>query len=273
MSLMRLPFTRAGRCITAITTAAFVFATTGCEGLNILPGDSTDGFGVIINTDASKDLIGGVRLASGEAVYAYGTFNDDGTVGEVTACVYQNADGQQATLFFESGRPSRGIGFDGAEIVITYDEVTSTRLKGTATYTPTEGAPATLSFDIDLQQTAAQVAQLVEDLTGLQIADDEPPDESAETAKRLGGDPTAQRSVIVLLIPVFISITGFTITLTLSQLMKGFVQAGNVLVIAFLSPFILMGNLMRAAIGLPLVTIQWDATGTPNINIPRPWDD
>ncbi|GMV96932.1 MAG: hypothetical protein AMXMBFR83_12910 [Phycisphaerae bacterium] len=273
MSLMRLPFRFNGKCVTAVTLAAFLRLTIGCGDLNlVLPdGGSGDSFGVIVNTDVTKDLIGGVRLRSGEAVYAFGTFNPDGTVGEVTACVYQNADGQQAELFFESGRVSRCVGFDGSEIVITYTEVTSTRLKGSATYTPAGGTPATLEFDIDLQQTAAQIAQLVRDLTGIQISTDEPPEPTAGSLgeKALAGAPAAKTTLFVFLLPGFISFTGFVITLTLSQLMNVFIQAGNTLVLVFLTPFILMGNLMRAATGQPLVTIEYDQ-GNPVLIIPRP---
>lgn len=282
MSLMRMPWTIAGQWVTGVTLVAFFIA--GCEGLNItLPpvdGDDKTGelFGVIVNSDPSTDLLGGVRMRSGEAVYAFGTFQPDGTVGEVTSAVYQNAAGQVARLFFESGRPVRAVGFDGTELIITYTTVTAQRLVGTATYTPAGGTPVSVSFDVDLQKMASEVAAQVQSLFGLAISTAAPPTLPDSTAARgtgglrakaLAGEVEVKSSVAIVLVPVFIAITGFSIVLVVSQIAQAFVTAGNAVVLAFLTPFILMGNLMRAALGQPLVTIDYDPLN-PVINVPRP---
>lgn len=278
MSLLKLPYTIAGQWVTGITLVAFFIA--GCEGVDVvLPpldgGGNGDLFGVIVNTDPTQDLIGGVRLRSGESVYSFGTWTPDGNIGEVNSVVYQNAAGQTATLYFEDGRPARAIGFDGSVLEITYTQANAQRLAGTATFTPADGsAPGSMAFDIDLQKTAAEIAALVEDLTGLQVSAQPPPEKpeitaDPDTAKTVGAAVEVKSSVVLVLVPVVLAVTGFTITLVMSQIMEGFVQAGNALVIAALSPIILMGNLMRAAMGLPLVTIDY-GSGAPNINIPRP---
>lgn len=280
MSLMRMPYTTAGQFITGLTTVAFFIV--GCESVNFtLPpfssDDAGDGYGVIVNTDPSKDLIGGVRLKTGEASYLFGKLHSNGTVAEVDASVFRNAAGQQATLFFESGRPSRAVGFDGATLDITYEQADLQRLKGQAVYTPAGGNPLAIYFDIDLEKTAEQVADTVERLTGIEITREPPPDETdaarfSPTARTFDRDGEPRSLALgVILVPVAIAVTGFTITLTLSQVLDAFVNVGNSLVIAFLSPFILMGNLMRSAMGLPLVTVEYGSQG-PNINIPRPWD-
>ncbi len=284
MSLMRMPFTIAGRWVTGLTLVAFVAATTGCGGIT-LPvigdggGGSTNDYGVIVNTDISQDLIGGVRMKSGEAVYAFGRFNADGTVAEVTSAVYQDAEGRVATLYLESGRPTRAVGFDGATVEISYTDVSAQRLAGTATYTPAGGAPASVDFDIDLQRTAAEVAAQVESLTGLQISTEAPPSEPSGAGVSDGGGTNARTAgaaagvkshlVGLVLVPVFIAITGFAIVLAVSQIAQAFVAVGNALVVVFLMPFIVMGNIMRAAVGMPLITIQYSPQ-TVNINIPRP---
>jgi hypothetical protein len=283
MSLMRVPFTLVGRGITGLTLLAFVVATTGCGGVTLPPtqnggGDGSDGlFGVIVNTDTTKDLLGGLRKSSGEAVYAFGRFNADGTVADVTSVVYQNADGQVARLFLESGRPVRAVGFDGATVEITYAEVSAQRLAGTATYTPADGSAATVTnFDIDLEVTAAEVAATVQDLTGLQISTDSPPSGAdvpsgqGAAAKTAGGAVGVKSHLITaVVVPIAIAVTGFAIVLAVSQIARAFVAVGNAMVVVFLLPFIVMGNLMRSAVGQPPITIQYGAANV-NINIPPP---
>jgi len=288
-----MPFTIAGQWVTGLTTVAFIIATTevltmtGCSGtsIDLSGGGSSDGiedqFGVIVNTDPTKDLIGGVRMRDGQSVYAFGRFNPDGSVADVTSAVFQNADGQIAKLFLESGRPVRGVGFDGTTIEIAYTEVSTERLKGTATYLPAGESPATVDFDIDLQKTGADVAALVKDLTGLQISTDEPPaepDPTASTIKAVAGvnarvadgGATARRAVLALvLVPIFVAITGFAIVTAFSQIANAFMAVGSAFMIAFMLPFIIMGNIMRAAVGMPLVEIQYDSQG-PYLVIPRP---
>ncbi|HOB75820.1 MAG TPA: hypothetical protein PKG54_14990 [Phycisphaerae bacterium] len=275
MSLMRMPWTIAGQWVTGITLVAFFIA--GCE--SILPpvdgGDDGDSlFGVIVNRDSSTDLLGGVRMRSGEAVYAFGTFNPDGTVGEVTSAAYQNAAGQVARLYFESGRPVQAVGFDGSTLTIAYTSVNLQRLAGTATYAPAGGAPVSVAFDVDLEKAAADVAAEVQELFGITTSSAAPPPpstgaEGGVKARTIEGDVQTKSAVAIVLVPVFIAITGFSIVLVVSQIAKAFVAVGNVVVLAFLTPFILMGNLMRAALGLPLVTIDYDPLN-PVINVPRP---
>jgi hypothetical protein len=268
MSLMQLPWSNCGRAITCVTLLAFSLTISGC----VDPGgtsDGSDGFGVLVNTDTSKSTIGGVRLKTGENVYLYGTFNSDGTVGEVTSALFQNADGQQLKLFFESGRPVQAVGFDGSKLDITYSEVSSTRLTGEAVFTPVDGsAPTTFPFDIDLQKTAADLAASVQQLTGMQISADPPPADPASTTSK---PAVSQRGVQVLIVPVFISLTGFAVVQVMAQIMSSVSQAvtgvGRAIVFAFMTPFILMGNIMRTALGQPLITVDLSAG---IINIPPP---
>lgn len=278
MSLLRLPYTRFGQVISGLTLAGFLATTCGCGGISIGGDvDASEAYGVLINSDKSKDLIGGVRMRNGESAWVYGRFNDDGTIARVDATVFRNAQGQEATLRFGSGRPSVAVGFDGSRLDISYQEVSTVRLKGAATFTPANGTgPVTWAFDIDLQKTAAEIAQIVETLTGLQITTEPPPADGqadgSRANKSLSGRAELDIDILVLLAPATFAVTGFTIDLTLSQLLQSLDAAGEAVVLTFLMPFIIMGNLMRLALGMPLVTIDFDSSGAV-LNIPRPWDE
>ena len=269
MSLMRLPWSRTGRVITFATLLAFGLTVTGC--IDPVADSSGDGYGVIVNTDITKSTLGGVRLKTGESAYLYGAFNDDGTVGEVNSTLFQDANGQQLKLFFESGRPVLAVGADGSRLEVAYTEVTATRLAGQAVFTPADGsAPAAFPFDVDLQQTAADLAATVQQLTGLQISSDPPPDGSAGPTSK---PAVREHSVKVVVVPVFISITGFLVVQVVAGIMSSVARTatavGQAVTLAVLTPLIVMGNIMRSATGQPLITV--DLSGpTPNINIPPP---
>jgi len=278
MRLMRFPYTIAGQWVSGLTIVALIVATTGCNGFEWLGATSAgdNPFGVLVNTDTSKDLIGGVRLESGEAVYVYGTFNEDGTVKEITAAVIQNTEGEQASLTFESGRPKKGVAFDGSTLEMTYDEVSNERLSGQVVLVAAEsGVTQTIPFDIDLLKAAADLAQMVEDLTGIAITADAPPSDSA--ARQLksvesvdGSSKSLQRTevsiVVIALVPIAFATAGFLLTSVMAQMMDAFVEAAETIaratVIAVFAPFIIMGNLMRLAVSQPILTIDVEIQGT-----------
>ncbi len=277
MSWMRMPFTVAGQYVSATAMVA-VFAA-GCFELG---GGAGDLFGTIVNTDTSKDLIGGVRLRSEEAAYAFGRFDSNGEVAEITSVVFRDGSGQTATLHLESGRPSRAIGFDGSRLQIIYHEVTTQRLRGQVIFTPAGGSAQTYDFDVDLQQTAQQVADLIEETLGIEITNQPPPDDTT-TARSTGApaDPrekTAVEGVVVLAVPVILVVTGFTINLVLGQILKAMVDLADAIVksfiVAALTPFVFMGNLLRLAAGQPLVTLEYNeesiGDGDIVLTIPRP---
>ena len=277
MSLMRLPRTILGEWVSGTTIVALIIATCGCNGIS--PNNPGEAYGVLVNTDTSKDLIGGVRMRNGQSTYAFGTFNPDGSVGEVTAVRFENEHGQKATLYFESGRPVRGIGFDGSELLIRYDEVSALFLRGHVTLNLASGETYEWDFDIDVQLTAAQIDATIEELTGIDITSDAPPeqpnlsdpgDKSLRTAKAGRNDSGI---VLVVVVPILIAVSGFTIHLVTGQILENFVRTADAIaeaaVLAFLTPFIIMGNIMRLALGQPLVTISYDQ-GDPVLNIPRP---
>lgn len=279
MSLMRLPRTILGEWISGTTIVALIIATCGCNGINLNPDNPGDAYGLLVNTDTSKDLIGGVRLRNGQSAYAFGTFNPDGSVGEVTAVTFENEHGQKATLYFESGRPVRGIGFDGSELLIRYDEVSAQFLRGQVTLNLASGETYEWDFDIDVQLTAAQVAATIEELTGIDITSDAPPeqpdlDDPADKGVRTAKSGHSDSGIaLIVVVPILIAVSGFTIHLVTGQILENFVRTADAIaeaaVLAFLAPFIIMGNIMRLALGQPLVTITYDQ-GDPILNIPRP---
>ena len=250
MSLMRLPRTIAGRYVSGTSMVAIIAA--GC-GTFTLPGlgGSGDIVGTFVNGNKSTDLIGGVRLKSGEAVFSFGHWLSDGSVGEVSSIVYHNREGQDSTLYLDSGRPSRLLGADGSRLEILYQEVSAQRLKGEVTLTPAGQSPQIYPFDIDLQKTAQEVSALIQQLTGIQVSTAAPPDSGTTTvtSKPAETDKAAGAAHLAVLVPVIFVVTGFTLNLILGQLLNAILITADALVksvtVAILTPFILMGNLMH----------------------------
>ncbi len=273
MSAFRLPYSIAGQWVTGTTIVGLLILTSGCPSVS----DITDGskYGVIVNTNLNKDLIGGVRLPNGQSVYAFGSFNENGEVGEITSAVFEDGNGKKFSLSFESGRPVRAVAPDGSRLEITYREVSETWLRGDLAFRPASGELYTMPFDIDLQKTAAEVASLVEQLTGIQITTDPPPPSSKDRGAARAASRSQRPSVEIIVVPVVLAVTGFTITTVLGQALEDFARTADAIaeaaILTFLAPFIIMGNVMRLALGQPLVTIDYDRDGAI-LNIPRPED-
>lgn len=283
MQWMRAPLTIPGQFISATMMVSILAAGCPSDGLF-----AEDGFGTIINTDTSKDLVGGVRLKSGQAVYSYGSFLADGSVGEVTSIVFQDTSGGLATLYLESGRPSRLIAPDGTRMQIIYEEVSTQRLAGTISITPAGQSEQTYAFDVDLQKTAQDIATLVKNELGITITTETPPADSTSKAVADLGTPTpvapsqkatsaVDRDVLVVVVPAVLVVTGFTLNLVMSQILSAMLRVADAVaksfIVAILTPFIFMGNVMRFAIGQPLVEINYTPDLIQNeleVVIPRP---
>lgn len=267
MHWMRMPYTANGKWFSGLTILAIIMSTTACDVTQIDdPADLADTFGLIVNSDTSSNLLGGLRQENGQSVYLYGQFADDGSIQEVEEIVYQDEDGKVSSLKFESGRPSRALMHDGSTIDITYEIVESDRLKGQVDIVvASNGQQYVAPFDIDLQATAAQLAQIVDDVTGgaIQVSSDENTTGAARPidAASAGKQGKKQLGVVaVAVIAALVTATGFLITASMSQIMaqmSEFVSETimGVMIVIFL-PFIIMGEICRSAILRPQFTID-----------------
>ena len=142
------------------------------------------------------------------------------------------------------------------------------------------GETQTYTFDVDLALAAAQLAQLVEDLTGLDVSADEPPppdassgDSGAATAKPIRDKQ--ELNLTPYLFPSAFSFVGFTVTSIMGQMLQavlGFVAFSiQAAIVGIFAPFILMGSVLRMAFGQPPISVNLGLIG-PTISIPsRPF--
>jgi hypothetical protein len=163
--------------LVALASYALLVAPFGCQFQTGLLGDPSDSSGsstldtksagLFLNQDASDPLIVAARNAAGDTFFVYGTRQDNGAVGDISSILLKTAAGAQSLIAFELGRPVFLEGPNGSHIKITYQEVSSDRLAASAAvFDADSGATQTAAVDIDLHQTAQQVAQAVEQLTG-----------------------------------------------------------------------------------------------------------
>ncbi len=285
MSLLRLHRTFAGTLVTAFSLSIMAVGQGGCNTLSLTGLQQADAagnpLGFLINTDTAGNTLGGIRLADGRSVYVYGTFENNGNINEITGAVLRDTDGREAGVVFENGRPVSAYGFDGTTVDITYEEVSTTRLKGRVdvhfadSKVAEEDRDQTIDFDVDLEQAAADLAQHVADVLGLTVSDAEPPT-APDGRARLPDDPStpfgkdlSRSQLFLYFVPfyqfAFMSI-GFACMQVMVQLVAVLVSTmvGVVLtltkaiIIAAFSPFIIMCEMMRMVFGMATVAIDFD---------------
>lgn len=293
MRVSRMPYTIPGQLLTAPMAAVMILGSIGCNGLitNLPPGAASSTFGLFLNTDTSSDVIGAIKLANGQSVFVFGSFQPDGRVREITGAVLRDDQGREAEVNFVNGLLTSAKSFDGSTLNLTYDEVSAQRLKGRAdiflAQVPAPDQNQTIDFDVDLQQAAADLAQSVRDLTDLNVSEAEPPEDPLATTKPRQADPNlmgndkADQSAQVIIFAVFqasaFAAIGFVMVQVMARLVSvmvnlvvGLVKAiTRTVVLVVLTPFILMGDVLRVAIVQPIITIDFDL----NLDIvipPRP---
>jgi hypothetical protein len=270
------PGTLPGCLILAALASALILGQPGCTGFQLggLPGGSASTLGFLINTDTASDILGAVRLADGSAVYAYGTFLPDGNIGELQAAVLVSAAGQEAAITFENGLARKARGFDGSTLNITYDEISPQRLRGRVDLFFAAAAPGeqnqSIAFDVDLLQAAADLAQQVQQLTGLTISAQPPPQDPNGRAivPAPAGPKTAGQSQLILVFAPFyqhaIATAGYIVVQVMARLVDVLVRTvatvvvslTRVVIVAVCSPFILLGDIMRAAATQPILAVN-----------------
>jgi hypothetical protein len=261
-----------GEWSAGVVMVALVCAPVSCTLPSVNLGDG-DAFGMLINSNTASNVLGGIQLRDGRSAYLYGSFAEDGSVQELTEAVIEEADGGMSSLKFENGRPAKAVTSGGSTVDITYEEATAQRLKGeVVVFVASNGETLTLPFDIDLEKAAAEIAQIVEDLTGVEISEAEPPEEpeDIEQARLItsGGvkSDRAEVGVAVGLLMAFTFATaGFLLVTVMTQMMQAIALAVaatlQALIYAIFLPFIILGELMRMAVTQPLLTINVEVGG------------
>jgi len=197
--------------LVAICSYALLVAPFGCEfSSEILnPGGTTDGgsslttnsAGLFLNDDVDDDLMVAGRNADGDAFFVFGTRSANGGIGEVDAIVVETAGGERSLITFEFGRPVHLENSDGSYVHIRYDEVSAERLTATAlVYDAVTQVTETVNADIDLQKAAADVAQTIENLTGIEVTLPEEPDTSTAKLQQRAVGPLLMALAVVPLV-------------------------------------------------------------------------
>lgn len=227
MSTRKLVRQLAREWLVTLLALSLVIAPFGCQIQSFIDGgsDNTDGdrldthtAGLFLNDETGDPLMVAGRNAGGDAFYVYGTRTVAGAVGEVESILIQTAAGQEALIVFELGRPVYLAGPDGSSARITYNEVSLERLQATVVvYDAVTKTTQTTEAEVDLQKTAAEVAALVESVTGQTLEIPTAPANTAKISHRALG-PLLQ---VLLIVPM----------LALSQLM--IVIMGQMMTVVF----------------------------------------
>ena len=289
--MLRTSFARyAGQVVCGCAISVMIAGSAGCQnGFNLggfMPFTGGNPFGLLINTDTSSDLLGVLRLSSGESVFSYGAFQTNGLIQRVDGFIYRNAVGQESKVELSNGLVSRATSFDGSSIEITYDEVSTARLAGTVrlTFASLDGDDAVqeIPFDVDLQMAATELSNELQNLLGINVATNTPPANPIGKVKLedTRTKPTAKPDVAAQLILAFVAFhqaafaaLGYVIVEIMAgvvgavaNLLVGVVAAvTQTLVVALFTPFILMGEILRVAVFQPAFTVDlnFDVDVTP----------
>lgn len=270
------------RCIArewlvALCAYSLLIAPFGCQLQRSLLDDdglagelSTRSAGLFINDDLDSPLLIAGRNNAGDAFFVYGTRDADGNLAEIESIVVRTADGEESFVTFESGRPVYAQGPDGSYVHITYQEVSPSRLTATAElYNAQTEAKESYTVDIDLAQTAQQIARLVEEATGQELKT------TTLAARSLDKDDLRSLRITIFsplftlfVVPLVAAVTVMTVILgqVLVLVYKTVVVAIQAVLLAVFSPLFLVASLLSETI----VRIEFVPFSDLFITIPPP---
>jgi hypothetical protein len=256
---MRQTLRQVGReWVIALACYGLLVAPFGCQVQTDLFGDGGDNTGnndsgggldtksagLFVNPDESDPLILAGRNEAGDAFFVYGTRQSNGGIGEVDSILLQTADGEESLIAFDLGRPVLLKGPDGSFIKITYEEVSASRIAASAElYDASTGTTQTKDIDIDLQETAEQVAQTIEQLTGQTlVVPTVPPSVTTKSLNRARGPLLTALIMVpmVVLTEAMIVIVGQM----MAEMMADMATAVRNAVIIACSPLLLFADLL-----------------------------
>lgn len=284
MKLSRLPYSVFGHFVTALLMGVQMMGLPGCStALNSGPYDPDNPVGLFANDDTSSDTLGAVRLPTGETVFVFGDYGSNGAIREITGAILRDSSGQEAWAIFDNGLVQSAGSFDGSTVDMTYDEVSTRRIKGRADFSfaglAEEDREQAATFDIDLEQAADQLADKVRDLLGVDISNSEPPDDPLAKSKQVeeaAGIKSEVRSQLILLFHaaafaalgyVFVEIMAALVSVVFEVMVNVVSALTQAVVVAMFTPFILLGEVMRLSIEQPLY--QVDINVDLDLDLPR----
>lgn len=194
----------AHEALVVLLSTALVIAPFGCQ-LEGLPfqGSSPTGdtgqsqtTGLFVNPDVSDPLLVAARNAAGDEFFIFGQRSASGGIdpAKIESIVVRTADGKEAVLAFESGRPVFFEAPDGTTVKVKYTEIETNYFDVTLTvYLASTGETTTYAGKIDLRQiisnaeeAARNAVAVIKQYTGVEIAlpavDDIPTEKSADRA-------------------------------------------------------------------------------------------
>lgn len=277
MQILCTPKSAIGHGVITFLCCIQFIGYSGCaSSLSSSTYDPDQPLGLFVNSDMSSSNLGAIRLPGGESVYVFGEYFPSGLIQEITGAVLQDADGNEATATLENGLVKKAKSFDGSTLDMDYDEVSTRRIKGRADvfFAGLDEADQnqTIEFDIDLQKAAADLADEVRDLLGLNISDSEPPEDPLGKTKAFDSafelTKSDARAQLILAFAQFhiaaYAALGFMIVEIMSavvgimfELVANVVLAATqAVIIAMFTPFILLGEVMRLAVRQPLFVVD-----------------
>lgn len=294
MGLTRLPFSVPGQFITALLGGIMILGSPGCDGIQLgnlgqfTTTVSKNPIGFLINTDTASNVLGGIRLDDGSSAYAYGSFKGDGTIDTLTAAVLRDAEGKEASALFDqySGKTllKSATSFDGSRVDITYDVVSDTRLTGHVDVFFAEiNETHTVNFDVDLLEALAELAQRIEELTGIPISTTPLPDQKTaklvqdELASGMFGKDAAHSQLFFSLYVFsfqyafanvglfFIKLMGHVMEAMVHVLVGVVVAVTRVMIVAMCTPFILLGEMFRLAFDHTAIAVNFSTQLDPDV--------
>lgn len=259
LSLRRAAVQTARQWLSGLLSVSVILSPLGCRvqvadfgdgGLlgGLLGGSSSDA-GLFLNQDETSPLLMAGRDNAGDVFYVFGTRNSSGDLEEIEAVSVTTPEGDESFIAFESGRPTHVEGPNGSYAHATYNETSAQRLAADIElYNAGDDSKQQFEVDIDLEQTAQQVAAAVRDATGRTLETTEVPDE--ESAKSVANEQVR----VTIFSPLFTGIVApFIISIGLATIILGqmvialvalVAAALQAVVLAIFSPLFLIADIL-----------------------------
>jgi hypothetical protein len=260
MRMQRFLHSIPGRWFAAVCGYGLMVAPFGCQFQTLLNdngdplgaggtgGDTevlgTATTGMFIADDADDSLLIAGRSPAGESYFVHGLRD----LARIDSILLRDQDGGESFIAFDSGWPVHVEAADGSYAHITYQEVSQERLTAEVELlNAADGFNETYLVDVDLQQAAEQVAELVRSVTGQDIETPADVDDAAKDGGR-GQRITIFSPLFAIFVLPLVAIVTLTVVV-LGQIVAAIYQVvavtiHNVALIIF-SPLFIIGGLIN----------------------------